>query len=131
MPDWTEEDDSAWEERRASTGLDRRREQRLSLCFPIEVSGLDRQREFFSEKTSTDDISEHGCRFRIRRELLQNALVTVRLAKGVVIPDASVAVDYRIARIEKTAEGAVVGAAKSGPGNLWCVSFPDTKRARS
>jgi len=48
-------------------GADRRRCERLSLTFPIEVSGADATGRPFSDRTITSDVSEEGCRFELLR----------------------------------------------------------------
>jgi hypothetical protein len=129
MNEWAD-DDSEWHARRPDASLDRRREQRIALRFPIEVSGLDQREQFFSEKTATDDISEHGCRFKIKAGVHPNLVVKVRLTSAASEPASRASVEYKIARVEKAEDGLIVGAAKLGAGNLWCVSFPEMKRAK-
>ena len=109
------------------SSLDRRREARLTIRFPIEVSGFDREGKFFSERTTTDDISEHGCRFQLRAELDPSTVVAVK----VISPDGPISetaklILYQIARVQKSDDGMMIGAAKLQSDNIWCVTFPDS-----
>ena len=110
------------------SNLDRRREPRLSISFPIEVSGFDRNGKFFSERTTTDDISDHGCRFQLQAELDPTTVVAVKVLR----PDGPLSeptklILYQIARVQKGADGSMIGAAKLQSENIWCVTFPDPK----
>lgn len=122
---------SGWNGHSDDANLDRRREQRLSLRFPVEVSGFDREGKFFTERTTTEDISEHGCRFCLKVELEPNAVVALKLINPPgPLSNTERIVLYQTARVEKTEEGLIVGAAKLQSENMWCVSFPEPKRIR-
>jgi hypothetical protein len=56
----------------------RRRESRLPLTFPIEVSGLDRRGHFFTEQSSCFDVGEASCAFRLRADVEEDAVVAIR-----------------------------------------------------
>ena len=56
----------------------RRREPRLPLTFPIEVSGLDRAGHFFTEQSSCSDVGEASCAFRLRADMEEDAVVAIR-----------------------------------------------------
>jgi len=56
----------------------RRREARLPLTFPIEVSGFDRHGHFFTEQSSCFDVGEVSCAFRLHTEMEEEAVVAIR-----------------------------------------------------
>jgi hypothetical protein len=56
----------------------RRREARLPLTFPIEVSGFDRRGRFFTEQSSCFDVGEASCAFRLHAEVEEDAVVAIR-----------------------------------------------------
>jgi hypothetical protein len=66
-----------WEELARQANQDRRKQQRVSLAVPIQVSGLDCHGRFFSERTTTENISESGCRFALRTTQLERGAVVV------------------------------------------------------
>lgn len=72
---------------------ERRREWRESRRVPVEVSGRDARGRFFTERTSTFDVSDCGCSFLLNAELEENSAVSVRVIRrrnGVVGNDPSV-----------------------------------------
>jgi hypothetical protein len=56
----------------------RRREARMPLTFPIEVSGFDRRGHFFTEQSSCSDVGEASCAFRLRTEVPKDAVLAIR-----------------------------------------------------
>jgi hypothetical protein len=56
----------------------RRREARMPLTFPIEVSGFDRRGHFFTEQSSCSDVGEASCAFRLRAEVQEDAVLAIR-----------------------------------------------------
>lgn len=52
-----------WQETSQEVHRDRRRERRVPLVFPINVSGLDETGHFFSEDSTTRNISEPAAAF--------------------------------------------------------------------
>ena len=56
----------------------RRREPRLPLTFPIEVSGLDRSGHFFTKQSSCSDVGQASCGFRLHADLQEDTVVAIR-----------------------------------------------------
>jgi hypothetical protein len=56
----------------------RRHEARMSLTFPIEVSGFDQRDRFFTEQSSCFDVGEASCAFRLSAEVEEGAVVAIR-----------------------------------------------------
>jgi hypothetical protein len=114
-----------WESLSAEASRDRRRERRIPLVFPIEVSGFDRRGRFFTERTKTSDVSANGCRFHMNTEIARGAVVAIKLVSRnsqQSLPDRPLL--FQVARLEKEDHGWVLGAAKLQPENLWCIAFP-------
>ncbi len=61
-----------------TSGEDRRREPRDNCEFPIEVSGFNLGGEFFTEQTTTLDVSPCGCRFVLRMPVETQSVVAIR-----------------------------------------------------
>ena len=56
-----------------------RREERLSVSIPVEITGVDRAGHLFTERTLVEDITEIGCRFDIRTQLQCGDIIAVKL----------------------------------------------------
>jgi PilZ domain len=114
-----------WESLSVEASRDRRRETRIPLVFPIEVSGFDRRGRFFTERSKTSDVSANGCRFRISTEIARGALIAIKLVSRnseQTLPERPLL--FQVARLEKKEDGWILGAAKLQPENLWCIAFP-------
>ncbi|MDR3675491.1 MAG: PilZ domain-containing protein [Acidobacteriota bacterium] len=63
--------------------LDRRRSERLLITVPIQVEGVDREGEKFTEETQTIVINRQGARIHLRRHVAVGAMlmITTRVAK--------------------------------------------------
>lgn len=114
-----------WEELGIEANKDRRREARIPLSIPIEVTGFDVEGKFFCESSKTVDISESGCSFQLKRCVERGGVVAIK----VIVRDRKKKAEqrpflYQIARA--TAEGGrwMVGAAKLQPESIWFVAFP-------
>ncbi len=119
-----------WERVNEEATRERRKEPRVALRFHIEVSGFDSEGKFFSEQTTTDDISEHGCRFQLKREVGRNSVVAVRLLRPQGMEEASERlVLFQVARAEKEAARQTLGALKVQSDQMWPVSFPEPRQS--
>ncbi len=58
---------------------ERRRERRESRRIAMEVSGFDARGRFFTERTSTVDVSDSSCSFLLNAELQNGGPVSIRL----------------------------------------------------
>jgi hypothetical protein len=116
-----------WEELGIEANKDRRREARIPLTIPIEVTGFDVDGKFFCETTKTVDISESGCSFSLKRAMERGGIVAVKvIAKERKKKTEQRPFLYQIAR--STAEGKqwIIGAAKLQPESVWIIAFPKT-----
>jgi PilZ domain len=107
---------------------ERRREWRESRRVPVEVSGFDARGRFFTERTSTLDVSDSGCCFLVSAELEENSAVSIRVVRrrnGMMHDDPPVL--FRIAWTRQTHPGWpkwTVAGEKLQPVQLWTVGFP-------
>jgi PilZ domain len=118
-----------WEELSAEASRDRRREKRIPLVFPIEVSGFDKNGRFFSERTVTADVSESGCRFQLKTEVERGAVLAIRLASQHArrqLPERPLL--FKVARVAEEKSCWTLGASKLQPESLWCIAFPPQKQ---
>lgn len=115
-----------WEELSFEASKDRRRESRLSLSFPIEVCGFNRFGRFFTERTITQDISDGGCKFRLRLEIEKEAVLAIRIItrRNGKETDSRPAL-FQVMWVEKRPEGWILGTMKLQPVTLWPVEFPE------
>ncbi len=65
----------------AANAPERRREWRESRHVPVEVSGFDAHGRFFTERTSTLDVSDSGCCFLLNAEIEKDSVVSVRVIR--------------------------------------------------
>ncbi len=122
----------SWEELSVEANRDTRREKRVLLVFPIEVCGFNLLGEFFAERTSTDDISESGCQFRLHAELQSGSIVAIRLTtrKGIPFPAHKPRL-FQVAWVSREGDSWATGARKLQPGNIWPMAFPPSKAQAS
>jgi hypothetical protein len=57
----------------------RRAERRILVHVPVEVTKVDGEGHFFTERTFIEDVSDFGCRFSTRGLVQQGDTVTVKL----------------------------------------------------
>jgi hypothetical protein len=118
-----------WEELSAEASRDRRREKRIPLVFPIEVSGFDRNGRFFRERTVTADVSESGCRFQLKTEVERGAVLAIKLAsRDTNRQQLERPLLFKVARVAEEKSGWTLGASKLQPESLWCIAFPPLKQ---
>jgi PilZ domain-containing protein len=114
-----------WEELGIQANQDRRRERRLPLSVPIEVTGFGTDGRFFRELTTTIDISESGCCFRLQREVSREGIVAIRvMVKEYAKDNPARPFLYQIARAAEDVNCWRIGAAKLQPESIWMVAFP-------
>ena len=115
-----------WEELGIEANKDRRREARIPLAIPVEVTGFDIHGKFFCEATKTVDISESGCSFSLKRDLERGGIVAIKVTIKERKKNPERPFLYQIAR--STAENGhwIVGAAKLQPESVWFIAFPKT-----
>lgn len=114
-----------WEELGIEANKDGRREARIPLTIPIEVTGFDIDGKFFCEATKTVDVSESGCRFRLKRCLERGGVVAIKVAAKDRKKSSEVRpLLYQIARAAAEGQRWIIGAAKLQPESVWFVAFP-------
>lgn len=116
-----------WEELGIEANRDRRKETRIPLAIPIEVTGFDAQGKFFSDATKTVDISERGCSFWLKRRVERGGIVAVKVIIKKHSPDQRPFL-YQVARTTASGDGWVTGAAKLQTESVWFVAFPKSEK---
>lgn len=71
----------AWQ-KPVAHGPEMTRKYRRDVPFQIETCGLDRAGRFFTERTETSEVSESGCKFKLKTEIAPGAIVAVRALAG-------------------------------------------------
>ncbi len=113
---------SASDQHRASTEdyPKARREPRIATAMVIEVSGFDAAGCFFTERTSTANVSENGCCFRLNAGVGPNALIALQTGGGDL---SSRPAFYQVVWRETRNPGALVGAERMHGQSAWRDSF--------
>jgi len=94
----------------------RRREPRLPLTFPIEVSGFDRVGRFFTEQSSCFDVGAASCAFRLHTEVEEDSALAIRSfhwQNNNVLDSRPVL--FKVARLDKSGEEWIVAAVRLQP----------------
>jgi hypothetical protein len=107
---------------------DRRQGKRIPISFPIEISGFDDGGRIFREHSVTTDVSEHGCRFDLLRELKHGDVIAIQLeCRNGTRPDNSKPLLFEVAWVDASQHGWSIGASKLQPENIWHLIFPPKK----
>jgi hypothetical protein len=117
-----------WDELKIDRNRERRQEPRTELRIPIEVSGFNRHGRFFTEKTSTQNVSTCGCRFDLRSEVEKDSVVAIRVIQrrnGCEIDSRPVL--FQVNWFKELPDGFTLGASKLQPGALWSAEFSEMK----
>jgi hypothetical protein len=118
-----------WGELSTEASHDRRKERRIPLAFPIEVSGFDTNGKFFAERSVTMDISENGCKFQLKSQVERSSVLALKVfhrnGSG-SFPERPLL--FRVARVIQEDDGWTLGAVKLQPESIWCVAFPSPKK---
>lgn len=91
----------------------RRREPRLPLTFPIEVSGFDRLGRFFTEQSSCFDVGAESCAFRLHVDVEEESVLAIRSfhwQNNNVLDSRPML--FQVARIEKSDDDWVVASVR-------------------
>ena len=114
------------------TPLDRRRESRALIVYPIEVSGFDRFGRFHTELTKTRDVSLMGCSFYLHMEVEKGLVLALRVVhpKG-ACEGGSGTVLFHIVRIRPRPDGYSVGVMRLAPENPWIDYLLETDVSQS
>ena len=94
----------------------RRSEPRVSLTFPIEVSGFERSGKYFIERTSCSDVGEASCAFLLQAEISWDCVLAIRSfhwQNSSVME--TMPVLFQVVRLEDRPEGRIVAAIRLQP----------------
>jgi hypothetical protein len=109
----------------SSIVYDRRREPRLPRVVPIGVSGFDSSGQFFTERTSTVDVSSGGCKFGLNVGLGKDSVIAIRVIRLENWMEInSPPVLFRLAWVQETEQGFVLGAEQLQRDRPWSVHLP-------
>lgn len=98
-----------------------RRDPREDSTIFISVSGFDSAGHFFTEHTATLNVSEHGCCFRLNREIPCDSLLAIQTLEHDSDASSRTAL-YQIAWMEKVPKGSTLGAARLHGGANWFLT---------
>ncbi len=107
-------------------GEQRRRSTRIDQALPLIVRGVDLLGQPFEERTATQSVSFHGCRYASKHHLPKNTWVTLEIPSGYGQRGPYCA-RVRVAWIQRPRtlrDLFQVGAEMETGGNIWGVSFP-------
>src|ERR1700676_340845 len=97
----------------------RRRSERVSIAFPVEVAGIDLMGKRFSERTKTTTVSRYGCCLPLPRMLQSDQAIEVRR-----IGTNEIAVARVVAPMGLQAEGRLYGVeTRESCEGLWGIRF--------
>jgi len=98
----------------------------------IEACGFDRSGRFFTERTETSDVSESGCKFRLRAEINSDAILALRIIgdRNNGVPPMR-PVLFRTVQTEKDSCDWIVAVSKLQQNDPWMANSPDTKDRRA
>lgn len=101
----------------------RRREARMAISIPIEVTGFAQDGKFFAETTVTADVSESGCSFRLQRGLERGGVLAIKvLAREKLSTTRHEPFLYQVIYAAKDARDWAIGAAKLQEESVWSVT---------
>ncbi|HEV2289490.1 MAG TPA: hypothetical protein VGR81_11100 [Candidatus Acidoferrales bacterium] len=107
-------------------GEQRRRNSRIDQAVPVIVRGVDLLGQPFEERTATQNVSFHGCRYASKHHLPKNTWLTLEIPSGYGQKGPYCA-RVRVAWIQRPRtlrDLFQVGAEMESGGNVWGVSFP-------
>jgi hypothetical protein len=128
MPRDASKESTNWNELSTEASHDRRKEMRILLAFPIEVSGFDTDGKFFTERSVTMDISESGCRFQVKSQIERGGVVALKVLQRNGSGASDRPLLFKVARVIRENDRWTLGAVKLQPESIWCVAFPSVKK---
>jgi hypothetical protein len=97
----------------------RRRSDRVSIAFPLEVAGIDLAGNRFSDRTKTTTVSQYGCCLPLPRPLRTDQAIQIRR-----IGTNETAVGRVVAPMGSQAEGRLYGVeTRNSCEALWGIRF--------
>jgi hypothetical protein len=115
-----------WEILAQQTIDERRKERRVNLRFPVQVSGFSNDGKLFCKNTFTTDISATGCRVELEELVERGDTIGIRLLVN-ASPDAPVSKPqmFQILWRARRENIWMVGALKLSEDKFWHVEFPE------
>ena len=115
-----------WEKLSEEVQRDRRKQKRVSMAFPVEVSGFDPRGRMFCERTITHDISSTGCRIVLKTPIVRGDVVAIRLlSRGREAAEPSNPLLFQAIWVEREGEGWMAGMLMLQQKKFWHMEFPD------
>ena len=103
----------------------KRREDRLVVSIPVEITGIDRVGHLFTERTLVENVTEIGCRFNTQKQLQCGEIVAVKpLEPGKKSMTQEQLQLFEIVWAAHHKAGCTVGARKLQGQKLANVKFP-------
>ena len=113
-------DDREPHQRMAAANLAVRYEPRYAVPIEIEVTGIDRNREVFHERTFTKNVSEWGCAFLLPVELKKDDIISVRVASAdKEETEPALQSLFQVVRVTREENGWLVGTWKMENKDVW------------
>jgi hypothetical protein len=104
------------------TSLERRRTQRVSIAFRIEVCGREPEGVVFQDETKTIDVNENGCKFDLTHQLNSGDLLSIRYLTRGQTPTGPIL--FQIVWVKVREDGRTVGAMRLQDKIVWPMKFP-------
>jgi hypothetical protein len=100
--------------------IERRREPRARVNFPIEISGFDSHKRLFTERTFTLEVTSSGCRFSVSAPVENHSAIAIRvlLHRGGVETDLRPML-FEVVGVEPGEFGYTLAAVKLQQGPVW------------
>ena len=118
-----------WAELSTETKNERRRQPRIAVKYPIEVCGFSRHGRYFTERTFTMDVSDGGCRLRLRNEVEKGSVVAIRMITRKHGRESDVRpVLFHVNWFQAMTTNWTLGVSKLQPGAPWCASMPQEEK---
>ena len=113
-------DDRESDQRMAAASLAMRYEPRYAVPIEIEVTGIDRNKEAFHERTFTKNVSEWGCAFLLSVELKKDDIISLRVASAdKEESEPALQSLFQVVRITREQNGWLVGTWKMENKDVW------------
>jgi hypothetical protein len=118
-----------WAELATETRNERRRQPRVNVKCPIEVCGFSRHGRYFTERTFTMDVSDGGCRLRLRNEVEKESVVAIRVITRRHGQESDARpVLFRVDWFQAMPTTWTLGVSKLQAGAAWCASMPPEEK---
>jgi hypothetical protein len=107
------------------TNKNRRHQPRNNVKYPIEVCGFSKQGRYFTERTFTVDVSDGGCRLRLRNEVEKGSVVAIRVITRRHGQESDARpVLFHVNWFQAMSTNCTLGVSKLQAGAPWCSSVP-------